>query len=367
MKFIINVMNGDLYFDGKKFISSNRAAKITGYVNDYIGQLCRDGKLDCRMIGRSWYVSFDSLIAHKNANGNGTKSRSQKHIRKIAVLETAIAKENQSEGITTSYVSTPPSANTPVLFVKKEELINFDNGLPFSSKKPERNLEDNFPLKYENENVDLLPVLNKTFDNVFVSNVQEKALNEGAIYHEHKKFLAYIFPRAIAGVLSLFIALAGFWFFLHTNKSTEIAYNNFFDSLQINSVEILGNTGEALEANVFSGAKNIIDSTSVTVYRVLNNWFKKAERRIFVMTGKSVPQEIKIEIENENTKPDQGMVVVPVNEKTDREATVAKIKDSFSDEVTVIPSADGTDGVITPVFKKVKDDDYLYVLVPINN
>lgn len=71
-------MNSDLYFDGKQYISSSRAAKISGYVNDYIGQLCRDGKLECRMVGRSWYVSFESLISHKNANGGNAKSRAKK-------------------------------------------------------------------------------------------------------------------------------------------------------------------------------------------------------------------------------------------------------------------------------------------------
>ena len=73
-------MNSDLYFDGKKFISSSRAAKISGYVNDYIGQLCRDGKLDCRMVGRSWYVSYDSLQEHRKLNNLASKNRSKKSV-----------------------------------------------------------------------------------------------------------------------------------------------------------------------------------------------------------------------------------------------------------------------------------------------
>ena len=67
-KTIMKYMNGELYFEGKKYISSSRAAKLSGYVNDYIGQLCRDGKVESRMVGRSWYVSVDSLLEHKKAN-----------------------------------------------------------------------------------------------------------------------------------------------------------------------------------------------------------------------------------------------------------------------------------------------------------
>jgi len=31
--------------DGKKFISLKRASEVTGYTNDYVGQLCRSEKI----------------------------------------------------------------------------------------------------------------------------------------------------------------------------------------------------------------------------------------------------------------------------------------------------------------------------------
>lgn len=52
-------------FDGKDYISANRAAKITGYNQDYIGQLARAGKVLSRQIGNRWYVDRAGLIAHK--------------------------------------------------------------------------------------------------------------------------------------------------------------------------------------------------------------------------------------------------------------------------------------------------------------
>lgn len=54
-----------LDFDGEKYVTSARAGKLVGYTKDYVGQLARAGKVKARLIGRSWYVSEDSIRAHK--------------------------------------------------------------------------------------------------------------------------------------------------------------------------------------------------------------------------------------------------------------------------------------------------------------
>jgi hypothetical protein len=54
-----------LIIEGKQYISARRAAEIAAYSNDYVGQLCRSGKLACRMVGRFWYVDESSLRKHK--------------------------------------------------------------------------------------------------------------------------------------------------------------------------------------------------------------------------------------------------------------------------------------------------------------
>jgi len=61
-------MNDELTLDGVKYISAKRAAEITQYSRDYIGQLCRGGKILGRRIGRNWYVSEDSIIRHKTTH-----------------------------------------------------------------------------------------------------------------------------------------------------------------------------------------------------------------------------------------------------------------------------------------------------------
>jgi hypothetical protein len=49
----------------KKYISSKQAAKATGYAKDYIGQLCREGRVPARLVGRSWYVLESAIHDHR--------------------------------------------------------------------------------------------------------------------------------------------------------------------------------------------------------------------------------------------------------------------------------------------------------------
>ena len=55
----------EILIEGRVFISSKQAAKITGYAKDYVGQLCREGRVDARLVGRNWYVLQDSIREHR--------------------------------------------------------------------------------------------------------------------------------------------------------------------------------------------------------------------------------------------------------------------------------------------------------------
>lgn len=51
-----------------KYISSKRASAATGYAKDYVGQLVRQGKVDARKVGRSWYVNEGQILKHAGRN-----------------------------------------------------------------------------------------------------------------------------------------------------------------------------------------------------------------------------------------------------------------------------------------------------------
>lgn len=55
----------ELMLDGKTYTTSRKAAQLSEYTQDYIGQLCRAGQADSRRINGLWYVTLESLEAHK--------------------------------------------------------------------------------------------------------------------------------------------------------------------------------------------------------------------------------------------------------------------------------------------------------------
>ena len=52
-------------FDGKSYISTSKAGKITGYTADYVGQLARAGSIPARQVGNRWYVERERILHHK--------------------------------------------------------------------------------------------------------------------------------------------------------------------------------------------------------------------------------------------------------------------------------------------------------------
>ncbi|HEY9480614.1 MAG TPA: hypothetical protein VIR98_00055, partial [Candidatus Paceibacterota bacterium] len=62
-------MSDHLYFEGKKFISSRRAAQLCGYTQDYVGQLIRGKKIEARMVGRLWFVAEESILTYQRSYG----------------------------------------------------------------------------------------------------------------------------------------------------------------------------------------------------------------------------------------------------------------------------------------------------------
>ncbi len=53
--------------DNKTYVKASQIAKQFRYTNDYIGQLCRARKVDCQLVGRTWFVTEASLLEHKDS------------------------------------------------------------------------------------------------------------------------------------------------------------------------------------------------------------------------------------------------------------------------------------------------------------
>lgn len=109
-------------FDGKDHISASRAAQITGYHPDYVGQLARSGAIISRQVGNRWYVEREGILAHKNEKD-----------RLLGAVQA------QSVGISRNNVASVP--------VEEAHTSNYSGPGPF--------------LTYTTDDGDLLPVMQK--------------------------------------------------------------------------------------------------------------------------------------------------------------------------------------------------------------
>lgn len=85
----------ELVIEEKKYLSSKKAAKLTGYAKDYVGQLCREGKVEARLVGRNWYVLEDSIMDHRFGSISDVKEDNQP----IAPIPTAEAGTDSKNGL----------------------------------------------------------------------------------------------------------------------------------------------------------------------------------------------------------------------------------------------------------------------------
>jgi hypothetical protein len=80
----------EVLLDGQRYVSSKRAAKITGYAKDYVGQLCREGKVPAQLVGRGWFVLESAIREHRFGTSTSVHSADA---ASAAVVEHSAASE----------------------------------------------------------------------------------------------------------------------------------------------------------------------------------------------------------------------------------------------------------------------------------
>lgn len=70
-----------LEINGKTYVKATALARELGYTSDYIGQLCRGGKVKAEQVGRSWYVEKDSITAHKENRYRSTAAKTKRDFK----------------------------------------------------------------------------------------------------------------------------------------------------------------------------------------------------------------------------------------------------------------------------------------------
>ena len=126
--FIISYVNNFLLIDGKKFISSRRAAEIANYSADYVGQLCREGRVNARRVGRVWFIEEESIITHKKNSDDQLVRNGE---RSQILYAKNIAQEKNISNVKES-VRVAPAPSTPTAPVVEKAPITQNYAKPVS-------------------------------------------------------------------------------------------------------------------------------------------------------------------------------------------------------------------------------------------
>ncbi|MEZ4200766.1 MAG: hypothetical protein R3B69_04300 [Candidatus Paceibacterota bacterium] len=84
--------------NGEKLVKASDIARELGYTSDYVGQLCRAEKINAKLVGRSWYVSENSLRAHKEGRYRKTTEKSKAEIRRTLVQQESHTTQQHASG-----------------------------------------------------------------------------------------------------------------------------------------------------------------------------------------------------------------------------------------------------------------------------
>jgi hypothetical protein len=66
---------------GKDYVKASVIARDLGYTADYVGQLCRNRKVNAKLVGRTWYVDRNSIHIHKENRYRSTQSKSVESLK----------------------------------------------------------------------------------------------------------------------------------------------------------------------------------------------------------------------------------------------------------------------------------------------
>lgn len=376
-------MNGDFYIGEKKYISAKRAAKLTGYAMDYIGQLARAGKLDAQIVGRSWFVAEESLLGYKReivdtvfSAEKSARKRGKKSSRKVARKARQTALSN---------VPATGTKDVRLKFVSRT-LTGKLSASDSAAGRPRRRRRSAAPA---------LPVAATPRE---VAPLQAAALPEPVrsvmlpVVASMPSFAKPGVVRTVGNVLlSSMVGAAMFALVLSAGvlyKMTEEATvamgesvrrsGELVDASLARSPEYLS-AGIAAVSGAFEGdaarhakaswlaslaakAKRDFNGLALGFYESVN-FFLGVPVKIDVRVGKlATHADTRTQAE-----PGAGMVVIPsTGSKEKDELIVERVKETFSDEVEVTIEDEAT-GVVKPVFKGGKGDEYMYVLVPIGD
>lgn len=306
----------------REFLSLQVAAKISSYSQEYLSLRARQGKLKAVKIGRNWSTTKEWLKAYVD-QVEGYKDK------------ISVSRFMQSEAKIASTRKLPnPPENLPI-----EETFAKPILIP-ALVSPKISFTELFKLT-------------SAFAVVLVLLGFTSVLSRDSL-QEVSRDISPIMEYAVASATS----------YLPDFEFGEV--QNF-----AGSVGGIGGSYIAWLHNTFSGMVSGIATNVQSVHTSITQRIRSlGERfgdRFATEKPRSTQEESSGDVDSPTGTPQvekRGLVVVPSTE--DNEKVKEQVKQSFSDEVVVVPHDDES-GIITPVFREREGSDFFYILVPLQD
>jgi len=317
-------MNEDFIYNGKKYISSKQASKVTGYTSDYIGQLCRGGKVEARRVGRSWFIAEESILNYEKEISVKVSEMAEARLRH----PTQIDKPAFESGYELLKYEPPNKTNSepliPPINKPKEEL-----------KKTQLEAE----------------VVTKKISKL---NIGSKDKNK---YHRYPRMLSWSLKGMAVSVL-LFTLGYG----LGQGEMVNYIAKSFSEG-QRNLATVISSNNQSEDDGITKSLIGSINKIAIAEYKLVNKIFGKDLNEVKMI---EVPCSVD-DVESCEEDVMNAIAVVPsTGSKTEDEKIKTTIQESFSDEVKIWSDENGTSGIIQPVFKKSVGDKFIYMMVPVD-
>src|SRR3989344_4677035 len=209
-------MDNELFFDGKKYISSKRAGEFFGYAGDYISQLCRAHKIEGRRIGRTWFVSEESIKSYvdlKNVprskfneidkKNHTLEEHKQDSWEKLLFAEDEIGGDKKNNW-PIKLIVTSPKSETVIDNVIEKSIPGSTETLKVKSFFPALKAEkkDGFSTKEQTQKSMIVPKFGQNLIQKEIYMGEKKVSTAGsASYNKYK--IAIFFASTITGIILL--------------------------------------------------------------------------------------------------------------------------------------------------------------------
>jgi hypothetical protein len=404
--------------NGKEYISTKEASKISSYTSDYVGQLAREGRVPSEKVGRRRFVDKKALLAYAAVNAESEKITSTPKISSMVSLSvpkptyTGLS-EKVGESQSTTAETTASMTGLDRASIRgaapdesdEATLARWQTSFSALSDARENVAEqvdaDTFsiPIRRTTGEANAMSVPIAPKRSVEIEAVEE---NEVTAQEESSTFASVVSEGQgiddVDGGSSSYFALAAMTVPLppyaveraaaHSSRRTSRS------SLETRSrsihplrqaavvtvlllVAVIGTTfyetrvgaGQSLTA---AAGDSYLETFAVEVYRTIAGFFggrsttKPGEDALARTNDQSPISDTPTSVESDSSNV-SGLVVFESPEtEAERQARIDQVKRSFSDEVIVDEDDLGGSGTIQPVFRSGQGDEYVYVLVPIN-